>query len=193
VIIYFHGLNGSGASAKAAWLRERFAPLPLLAPTYPAHEADKAVAQLRDFLRASRAGNPEDTRLMLVGSSLGGLYAAHLAPEFGAGIVLINPSIKPDETLRRYAGPQHNELTGEDYVLTEKMLRDLSHLRPVRCRTDVPTLLLLDAADEVLDYRIAEAFYRGCGRTLLYPGGSHRFDHLETALPEIRRFHDELA
>jgi len=46
--------------------------------------------------------------------------------------------------------------------------------------------VLLDANDEVLDYRLAETAFRGCGRTIVYPGGSHRFDHLAEALPEIR-------
>jgi uncharacterized protein len=193
VIIYLHGLNSSGASVKAAWLRERLAPIAVLAPTYPAHRADAAVAQVRDFLRAARTANPGDTKLLLAGSSLGALYAAHLAPEFGAGVVLINPSIRPDETLRRHTGPQRNESTGEDYVLTVTMLRDLSRLRRARCRPEVPTLLLLDRGDEVFDYRVAEAYYRDCGRTIVYSGGSHRFEHLDEALPAIREFYDSLS
>lgn len=56
----------------------------------------------------------------------------------------------------------------------------------------VPTLVLLDEADEALDYRTAQAFYRDCGQVIVYPGGSHRFEHLPAALPEIRGLHDSL-
>jgi len=50
--------------------------------------------------------------------------------------------------------------------------------------------VLLDAGDEVLDYRIAEGTFYACGRTLVWPGGSHRFEHLPDALPEIRRLYE---
>jgi predicted esterase YcpF (UPF0227 family) len=64
--------------------------------------------------------------------------------------------------------------------------------RPSRCDPLVPTLVLLDKADEVIDYRVAESFYRGCGTTIVYAGGSHRFDHLPEALPAIRRLYESL-
>ena len=50
--------------------------------------------------------------------------------------------------------------------------------------------MLLDEGDELLDYREAEAFYRGCGKILVYPGGNHRFEHLPQAGDEIVRLHD---
>ena len=111
---------------------------------------------------------------------------AQLAPEFGACIVLINPSMRPDETLARHTGCYRNEATGGETVLTAQDVLALQAHRVEPCNPQVPTLLLLDADDEVLDYRIAEAALRGCGKTLVYPGGSHRFEHLAEALPEIR-------
>jgi len=76
--------------------------------------------------------------------------------------------------------------TGGETVLTADDVRALRTQRVEPCNPAVPTLLLLDAGDEVLDYRLAEAAFRGCGKTIVYPGGSHRFDHLAEALPEIR-------
>ena len=76
--------------------------------------------------------------------------------------------------------------SGEETVLTAEDVRALKAHRVEPCNPTVPTLVLLDADDEVLDYRRAETALRGCGRTIVYPGGSHRFEHLAEALPAIR-------
>jgi predicted esterase YcpF (UPF0227 family) len=186
MIIYLHGFNSGGQSQKAAWLREQLAPVPVFAPDYPAHRAKEALRMLRKFIRRLRRENPLDHQLMLIGSSLGGFWAQRLAPEFGAYMVLINPSLRPDETLARHTGRYRNEATGEETVLTADDVHALKAQRVEPCNPAVPTLVLLDACDEVLDYRLAEAALRGCGKTIVYPGGSHRFDHLAEALPGIR-------
>jgi predicted esterase YcpF (UPF0227 family) len=186
MIIYLHGFNSGGQSQKAAWLRAQLAPLPVFAPDYPAHRAREALRVLRKFIRRLRRENPRDRQILLIGSSLGGFWAQRLAPEFGARMVLINPSVRPDETLARHAGRYRNAATGGETVLTADDVRALKAQRVEPCNPAVPTLVLLDAGDEVLDYRIAEATFRGCGQTVVYPGGSHRFDHLPEALPEIR-------
>ena len=43
--------------------------------------------------------------------------AQFLAPEFGARLVLINPSVQPDVTLAPHAGRYPNEATGGETVL----------------------------------------------------------------------------
>jgi len=186
VIVYLHGFNSGGRSHKAAWLRAQLAPAPVFAPDYPAHRASEALRVLRKFIRRLRRENPLSDRLMLIGSSLGGFWAQRLAPEFGARIVLINPSMRPDETLAGHAGRYRNEATGGETILTADNVHALKAQRVEPCNPKVPTLLLLDASDEVLDYRVAETALRGCGKTIVYPGGSHRFEHLAEALLEIR-------
>jgi len=186
MIIYLHGFNSGGQSQKAAWLRAQLAPVPVFAPDYPAHRANEALRVLRKFIRRLRRENPHSRKLMLIGSSLGGFWAQRLAPEFGACMVLINPSMRPDETLARHTGRHRNEATGGETVLTAQDVLALKAHRVEPCNPKVPTLLLLDADDEVLDYRLAEAALRGCGKIIVYPGGSHRFEHLSEALPEIR-------
>ena len=188
--IYLHGFNSGGTSSKAGQLRTLLAPAPVLSPTYPAHKAGAAVSFLRDYITKTIRELKSNTPLVLIGSSLGGFYAQCLAREFGARIVLINPSIFPDETLLRCVGPNHNEATGEDYPLTADDVRALGQYRAAVCDPLIPTLLLLDSGDELLDYRVAERWYRGCGKTIVYAGGSHRFEHLAEALVKIRRLHD---
>ena len=188
--IYLHGFNSGGASSKAAQLRNMLAPVPLLAPTYAAHKAADAVNFLRGYIAGALRDQAPGSPLVLIGSSLGGHYAQYLAREFGAGIVLINPSIHPDQTLLRCVGHNRNEATGEEYALSADEVRALGDYRATACDPRIPTLLLLDKGDELLDYRVAEAWYRGCGTTLVYAGGSHRFEHLKESIIAIRRLHD---
>ena len=192
MVVYLHGLNSAGSSAKATWLRGHLPGITVLSPSYPAHNGTVAPAVLRQFIAQARTAHPGDRRLLLVGSSLGGFWAQYLAPLLGAGLVLINPALRPDESLLHLCGPQRNEATGERYELTPEHVRAMAHYRLARCNRRVPTVVLLDAADEVIDYRIAEDFYRGCGTTFVYPGGSHRFEHLPEALPAIRCLYDTL-
>jgi hypothetical protein len=189
--LYLHGLNSSGDSAKAHWLRAQLAPVPVLAPTYPAHRADASVGQLRAFIAEVLATHPGQP-LVLVGSSMGGFYAQFLAPGCGARVVLVNPAIFPDEGLMDHLGPQINEATGERYELTAEGVRAMARYRLEDCHGTAPTLLLLDEADEVIDYRIARDFYQGCATATLrvFPGGGHRFDHLPEALADIVKLHD---
>lgn len=185
MIIYLHGFNSGGNAQKAAWLRRHCAPIVVLSPTYEPHHPHEAARDLRKFIARLKRENPQDPKLMLIGSSLGGFWAQFLAPEFGASLVLINPSVRPDETLARHTGRYPNLATGGETVLTDADVAALRDYRVEPCNPRVPTLLLLDEADEVLDSRIAAEAFRGCGRTLVYPGGSHRFEHLPEALPEI--------
>ena len=191
--LYLHGFNSGAGSAKAHWLREHLAPVPVLAPSYAAHRASEAAEWLESYVAQARAQREAGQRLVLVGSSLGGFWARYLAPRVGAGLVLVNPCLWPDEELLPAVGRNHNPATGEDYLFTEQDVRDFARLRPAVCEPRVATLLLVDEGDEVLDYRRATQFYRGCGVTLQFAGGSHRFEHLSESLAAIRSLHDGAA
>ena len=192
MIVYLHGFNSGGTSSKATWLRQQLPDITVLSPTYPTHLADEAPKFLRDYFARVRREYAQDKRLLLVGSSLGGFWSRYLAPELRAGMVLINPAMHPEVDLLPVVGRNKNEATGEEYVLTEAQVKALARYQVPKSDSKVPTLVLLDEADEVLDYRAAQAFYRDGGRVVVYPGGSHRFDHMAQALPEIRRLHDSL-
>jgi len=192
MIVYLHGFNSAGTSAKAAWLRQHLPDITVLSPSYPVHVADEAPKVVREYIAQARAERPEDKKLLLVGSSMGGFWARYLAPELGAGMVLINPAMHPERDLLNVVGVNKNFATGEEYVLTEGQVRALGRYQVPHCNPKVPTLVLLDEADELLDYRVAQAYYAECGRVIVYPGGSHQFDHLPEALPEIRAFYESL-
>ena len=127
---------------------------------------------------------------MLIGSSLGGYYAQYLAHRFKLKTVLINPALMPLTTLSDYLGENTNFYTGEKYTLTQAHLDALLSLDiPDPCITPVPTLLLLDKGDEILDYRVAVARYQNCAEIVMFNGGDHQFQHMTESLPRIEAFY----
>ncbi len=190
MIIYFHGFNSGGNSAKATALRSMFSPVPVLAPTYPSHRVSEAVFFLREYIYEARRRHADEHDLMFVGSSLGALYAQRLAAQFRASIVLINPSVYPEHDLLKCIGENRNHATGETYTLTKAQVCMLASLRIERSDTRIPTLVLLDEGDELLDFRVAKKAFADQGKIVVFSGGSHRFEHLPQAEAEIRAFYE---
>jgi len=186
MMIYLHGLNSSGKSQKAKTLSRMFSDIGVLAPDIP-HQPVKAIPFVKTFIEAR-----DDGDLMLIGSSLGGYYAQYLARKFPCNVVLINPALNPVPLLSGLLGEQTNYYTGEKYMLTEEMVRSL-----VQYDVDDPgkdgigTLVLLDEGDELIDYRDAKQRYDGIGHVVVFPGGSHRFDHLQESEGLIRQIYSE--
>lgn len=186
MIIYLHGFNSTGNSAKGQYLKEHLPDIPVLTPTCH-HVPEQAIAFLEQLIRENLLQNQP---LMLIGSSLGGYYAQYLAHKFNLKAVLINPALMPLQTLQDYLGENTNFYTGETYTLTEAHLDTLLALDvPDPCAEPVPILLLLDKNDEVLDYRIAAERYQHCAEVIIFEGGDHQFQHMPEALQRIKAFY----
>ena len=188
MIIYLHGFNSTGDSAKGRFLKEKLPDICVLTPTYP-YDPRQAIPFLESLVMEQR---PQEQPVMLVGSSLGGYYAQYLAHQVKLKVVLINPALMPMTTLHDYLGVNTNFYTGEKYTLTQTHLDVLLTLDiPDPCDNTVPTLLLLDEADEVLDYRIAARRYQQCAEIMIFSDGNHQFQHMTESLPRIEAFYYE--
>ena len=178
MLVYLHGLNSSGRSAKADILRERLAPHPVLAPDYPAHSPAAAVARLSAFFTDLGPVRPA-----VVGSSMGGFYGQWLARRFDfSHLFLINPALNPWDLFPPHIGETMTTAAGETYEVTADLIEATRAYGIANPCDGVPTTLFLDRGDEVIDYRIAEACYRDCGRLLIWDGGDHAFQHMEEAV-----------
>lgn len=111
---------------------------------------------------------------LVVGTSLGGFFAAWLGAEFGRPFVAINPAIAPGKTLRAYIGHGVNHL-GKPFELTEDCVRAYDSLA---FRMDGQGTIILDLGDELLESRATLDFVRGSLPAFVFEGGSHRFDHM---------------
>ena len=180
MIVYLHGFNSSPRSHKAQvlgrYMEGRGLATEFACPALPPLAGD-AMKAIQPWIAK---------RPCLVGSSLGGFYATHLAEKHGLQAVLINPAIDPHIGLRAYLGPQRNLHTGEPYELTEGHLAEWEELYVPRI-TPARYLLIVETGDEVLDYRRAVERYAGAQQVVIQ-GGDHSLQSYPQHLARILEF-----
>ncbi len=183
IIVYLHGFTSGPQSRKVQTLAARMAQHGLtdrlICPQLKASPA-ASIAQIEDLLQKVGVGKTAT----LVGSSLGGYYATHLAEKHRLKAVLVNPAVVAAIELERYLGPQTWLYSGESFEFTRQHIAELRAL-------EVPTLadpsrywLLAEEGDETLDYRQAVKRYAGARQTVL-PGGDHSFTRWDDYLDDI--------
>lgn len=182
LILCLHGFCSSPASWKARLLGEEMARRGLadrlLCPqlsTVPA----QVVADLSQLIEA--APGP----VTLVGASLGGHYASHLAEKYGLKAVLINPAAIAALDVKKFIGEHANFHSGEVFHFTPE------HAAQLQAQVAPPVRghywLWLETGDEVLDYHAAQSFWFGC-RQSIFEGGDHSFTRFPEMLPQLIEF-----
>lgn len=182
-ILYIHGLNSAPASKKASTLTEVMQRLGLECQLQvPAlhHHPRQAIGQLEAAI--AQLGAP-----LLVGSSLGGYYATHLAERHGLKALLINPVVNPHRLFDGFLGTQENLYTGEQWELTLDHVQALAELEVAAPHDPQRYQVWLQTADETLDYRQAERFYRACALRI-QAGGDHGYQGFAAQLPSLLNF-----
>src|SRR6266496_622033 len=189
-LVYLHGFRSSPQSIKAQLFARAIYELPpaerprFVVPTL-SHDPREAVANVAAWIE--REVGAATATLTLVGSSLGGFYATHLAQRFGVRAVLINPALRPYDDLASYVGPQRNLYTGETFEVTAAHFAALRALEVARITRPERYFLLVRTGDEVLDWRAAVAFYGGA-RQYVLGGGDHGWADFAGEIPAILRF-----
>ncbi|HBS79729.1 MAG: esterase [Pseudomonas sp.] len=182
-ILYMHGLNSSPLSHKASQLTAALGRLDrtdsLQVPALH-HHPRQAITQLETAI--AELGRP-----LLVGSSLGGYYATHLAERHGLKALLINPAVTPHCRFDGYLGPQTNLYSGEVWDLTEDHVTALAELEVPSPQDAERYQVWLQTGDETLDYRHAADYYRGCA-VRIQAGGDHGFQGFAERLPALLAF-----
>jgi predicted esterase YcpF (UPF0227 family) len=197
MILYFHGFTSGPQSRKVQALAARMAARGLadhlICPQLPASPA-AAISLAEGILQkvgsegtASKRGKVSGPTPTLVGSSLGGFYATHLAEKHGLRAVLVNPAVVAPLELERFLGPQTWLYSGETFDFTRQHIAELAALEVPRLADPARYWLLAEEGDETLDYRHAVARYAGARQTVL-PGGDHSFTRWDDYLDEIIAF-----
>jgi predicted esterase YcpF (UPF0227 family) len=178
--LYIHGLNSSPASRKARQLVSAATQAGLADRVQvPAlhHHPREAMAQLEAAIVT--LGKP-----LLVGSSLGGYYATHLAHRHGLRAVLINPVVNPHRLFDGRLGTQRNLYTQDEWQLTLGHVQALAELEVPPPKAGERIRVWLQTGDEILSYRLAEAFYQGCA-VEIRQGGDHSYQGFAARVPEL--------
>lgn len=186
-LIYIHGFNSSPLSFKARQLKAHIHANQLDVKVHCpelSHWPEKAMQQLIELIK-SLSGE-----ITLVGSSLGGFYStALLAQQPKLKAVLVNPAVAPHRLLPAYLGDNENLYSGERYQLTLDHMHQLEQLylaKPIGCER---MLVLLQTADETLNYLDAVEYYAGAQLDISI-GGSHGYDQFENKLAQLLDFAD---
>jgi predicted esterase YcpF (UPF0227 family) len=182
-LLYIHGLNSSALSKKACQLIALMESLGLREQVQVPelhHHPRHAMVQLESSI--AQLGRP-----LLVGSSLGGYYATHLAQRHDLKAVLINPAVNPHQLFTGFVGTQQNLYTGQTWELTHDHVQALAELEVPAPQDPQRYQVWLQTGDETLDYRRAEAFYRACALRI-QAGGDHSYQGFARQLPALLGF-----
>jgi predicted esterase YcpF (UPF0227 family) len=184
-IVYAHGFRSASKSRKAtilgSYLHEQVPDVRYLTPDLSFRPL-QAISQLQ---RHCRGEAPET--LTLVGSSLGGFYALVLAEELGCRAVLLNPSIRPFETLSTHLGEQTNLYTGEKFTFDESHVAELQALFVPVITRPARYLLMVEMGDELLDHRRTIGYFSGA-KQIVIEGGDHELKAFPQQLSEVVEF-----
>lgn len=181
LIIYIHGWNSSGNARKAVLLKEELAnnsQFEVDSITLKSHPRE-AIKQLTEVIESEK----ESRKVHLIGSSLGGYYAVYLAESLNLKAAMINPAVWAYKIFENDRGENLNPNTSEKYIIDQEWVDSLEEIFVENPDTK-RYLVLLQTADETLDYRYAEKYFSGA-KTIIDQGGSHSFEDLESKIPQM--------
>jgi hypothetical protein len=185
-LLYLHGFNSSPQSYKARqitqYLAERGRQSLLLCPQIPV-----VPEEARLFLEHLVEDTLQQYHLNFAGSSLGGYYANYLAEKYSGSAVLVNPAVKPYETLRKYLGENRFYYEDGSWEFTESHIHQLEYMKTDMISSPDRYLVLLQTGDETLDYREAARKYTNT-QCIIEKGGNHAFTGFERYIPRIMKF-----
>ena len=188
-LLYLHGFRSSPASAKARQTAARLAELPAaprwLCPQLPPSPRDAMT------LAAALLDGVDPRGVALIGSSLGGFYAAALAARLGCRAALLNPAVNPARDLSDRIGRQscwHEP--GLSFEFTARHVDELRAIDPGEPDAATASRLLVVVArdDEVLDWREMTQRYRHAKLRVAEHGGHALDDYASHHLDAVLEF-----
>jgi len=193
MILYLHGFRSSPASFKARMMAAEMARLgcldqwrcPALSVS-PRAAIDMALAQANDLAR--QHGRALADSLTVVGSSLGGYYAIHVAEKLGCRAVLLNPAVHADRDLARRVGTHTNYHDQEQIIeFLPQYLNELAAIKASPLTRPERYLLIATTGDELLDWREMRDECKGA-KQIIIEGSDHGISDFATWMPEVMRF-----
>ena len=203
-LIYIHGLDSDANSTKGMLLEkycQRHHPdINVLCPDLnksPQDVFDKLISLVEEW--------GSDSKVVFVGSSLGGYFSTLVSNHTGCAALLLNPSTQPHVTLQRFAhdlllNNDSNEGQGEDELpknqilyttaggwdITSADLQWFADHQLSEIHYPKKIAVFIKEGDELLNPELSKAFYQQQGSTvILQAGGDHRFSDFGEQLPMV--------
>ncbi len=197
-LIYIHGLDSDANSTKGLLLDDYCQKHH---PDISVHRPDlnQPPQLVFDKLLKLVAELDADSKVILVGSSLGGYFATLVSNETGCPALLINPSTQPHITLQRFEADKgadtlktddHQEkilhTTEGGWAITKSDLQWFKRHQLLTVENPSEVTVMLKKGDELLDANLSAAFYKHQGATVIaQDGGDHRFSDFAEHLAEV--------
>lgn len=178
MICYLHGFASSGVSSKVDMLRKRFGDNQVVAPNLP-FDPNEVYTLVNDIVREKYYKDvSSNRRLIFVGTSLGAFYANYFGHLFDCPAVLVNPSVRPSETLKARLGVNKNYMSGEEFLVSIAHLDTLDSMKSYISENYTGNLINLFLAkdDEVIPYKIALEEFKFANHICVTEDGGHRYD-----------------
>lgn len=185
-LIYLHGFRSASASGKCRLLGDALrhvrADWEYITPDLPPDPALAMALVERMIAHCGRAQN-----ITLIGSSLGGFYAMVLAEKLGCRAILLNPSLRPYDTLQSYLGEQTNLYTGEPFTFTTSYLDTMRAAAPTHISNVGRYMVVVEMGDELLDHTRTMATLVGA-QIISVPGGDHNLASFPQHIAAVLQF-----
>lgn len=185
-LLYLHGFRSSPQSAKArqvaARVRERHPRVTWWCPQLPPSPKAAMEMVMQGIALWPAAG------MAVIGSSLGGFYATHVAQAKGCKAVLLNPAVHPERDLANYIGEQtawHDP--GEHFFFEPRFVDELRALDCGALVHPENVFAIIAKGDEVLDWREMTGRYPGAKIKLL-EGGDHSLSDFDRHMDDVFAF-----
>jgi len=123
---------------------------------------------------------------LIVGTSMGGYYAAEVGHATGLPFVACNPAVDPGNALRKYTGPGHVDYSGNKFEVPHSVVDEYKSIETGGCG-----LILLDQGDGLFDSNKTAKLLEQSFKVELFNGGSHRFMHMAEAAPMIAEHYEQ--
>ena len=203
-LIYIHGLDSDANSTKGMLLEKycqhHHPDINVLRPDLnksPQDVFDKLISLVEEW--------GSDSKVVFVGSSLGGYFSTLVSNNTGCAALLLNPSTQPHVTLQRFAhdlllNNDSNEGQGEDELpknqilytttggwdITSADLQWFADHQLSEIHYPKKIAVFIKEGDELLNPELSKAFYQQQGSTvILQAGGDHRFSDFGEQLPMV--------
>jgi uncharacterized protein len=193
-LLYLHGFRSSPQSAKALTMHWHVlaynASVPVNkriqwhCPQLPP-SPKQAMAKIMRWVRSG--DSQEKQPLAVIGSSLGGYYAALVAQATGCRCVLLNPAVYPARDLKAFIGRVRNWHDEGGYEFTQQHVDELQAMQITAFSNPQRTMAIISKGDKVLDWREMTARYPAAHMRLL-KRSDHAISEFDNYAGEVLQF-----
>lgn len=177
--VYLHGFNSAFAPEN-----DKVESLSILGEVVGiSYDSYSSYQKIYDHLATAISQYDLDDTVV-VGTSLGGFWAAVMGSKLSIPSIIINPCYDPTNMLQKHVGPQKNYATGMETNFELDSALSYNNYKLYDLQYRYLPLVLLDMSDDVIDSFESKELFKGFPNAQ-YDGGSHRFDHMEESLPNI--------